>query len=367
MEFIDLAAQQVRIKDALSARIDAVLAHGRYIIGPEVAELEARLAAYVGVKHCVAVANGTDAIQLALLALGVKAGDEVITPSFGYFAAAEMIELIGAKTVFVDIDPRTYNLDPDAIEAAITGRTRAIIPIDLYGQCADYDRIEAISTRHGIPVIEDAAQSFGGTYKGRRACSFGRIATTSFFPSKPLGCYGDGGACFTQDDDLAASLRQLRAHGQSRRYHHVRVGMNSRLDTLQAAILLAKLDVFEDELVARQEVAARYKAMISDRLSAVEVVLPYLEPFNTSPFAQYTVALSQRDRVIKILGEAGVPTVIHYPLPVSRQPVFEGRTVDDFPASDAAAARVVSLPMHPYLDEESQTRVVGALVSAVRQ
>ena len=367
MEFIDLAAQQARIKDNLLVRIGAVLAHGRYILGPEVSELETRLAAHAGVKHCIGVANGTDAIQLALIALAVGAGDEVVTPAFGYFAAAEVIELVGATTVFVDIDPQTYNLDPDALEAAITERTRAIIPVDLYGQCADYDRIQAVADRHGIPVIEDAAQSFGGTYKGRRACSFGQIATTSFFPSKPLGCYGDGGACFTDDDEIAARLRQLRAHGQSERYHHVRVGMNSRLDTLQAAILLAKLDVFGDELVARQEVAARYTRMISARLSSDEVMLPSLEPFNTSPFAQYTVALAQRDKVTRALGEAGVPTVVHYPLPVSRQPVFEGRAVGNFPVSNAAAARVVSLPMHPYLDEESQARVIGALVSAVRR
>jgi len=367
VEFIDLAAQQARIHDDLRARIDAVLAHGRYILGPEVSELEQRLAAYVGIKHCVAVANGTDALQLALVALGVGAGDEVVTPAFGYFAAAEVIEFLGATTVFTDIDPRTYNLDPRALEAAVTERTRAIIPIDLYGQCADYDRIRAIADRHDIPVVEDAAQSFGATYKGRQACGFGRIATTSFFPSKPLGCYGDGGACFTDDDDLAASLRQLRAHGQSKRYHHVRVGTNSRLDTLQAAILLAKLDVFNDELVLRHAAAARYTQMIHERLSPEDVITPYIEPFNTSPFAQYTIALPEREKVISALGAAGIPTVIHYPIPVSRQPVFEGRVLDAFPVSDRAAAHVVSLPMHPYLDEATQTHVVEALVSAVRR
>jgi UDP-2-acetamido-2-deoxy-ribo-hexuluronate aminotransferase len=366
VQFIDLATQQQRIREPLEQRIQAVLRHGHYILGPEVEELEERLAAIAGVSHCVGVANGTDAIQLALIALGVGPGDEVITPSFSYVAAAEMIEMVGATTVFVDVDPRTYNLDADLLEAAITPRTKAIIPVDLFGQCADYDRIEAVARRHGIAVIEDGAQSFGASYKGRPACSFGRIATTSFFPSKPLGGYGDGGACLTNDADLATVLRQLRAHGQGKRYHHLRLGMNSRLDTLQAAILLAKLDVFASEMTARNALGRRYTAMIGERLSPDEAAPPWVEPFNTSAFAQYTIAVEHRDRVAKSLSGAGIPTAIHYPLPVSRQPIFDHRSLPDFPVSDAAATRVISLPMHPYLDEHTQLRVVDALVLAVR-
>lgn len=366
MEFIDLQAQQDRIRPSLEARMAAVLAHGRYILGPEVAELEGRLASYVGARHCIGVANGTDALQLALLALGIGPGDEVITPSFSYVAAAEMIELVGATTVFVDVEPASYNIDPEAIEAAITPRTRAIVAVDLYGQCADYDRIGDIAERHGIIVIEDAAQSFGASYKGRRAGSFGAIATTSFFPSKPLGCYGDGGACFTNDDAIALSLRQLRAHGQGKRYHHLRVGTNSRLDTLQAAILLAKLDIFDDELAARQRVAERYSQTISHVLRGDEVVLPQLAPHNSSPYAQYTIAVDDRDGVAARLNAAGVPTAIHYPIPLARQPMFAGRDFAPLPVSDRSAARVLSLPMHPYLDEATQDTVVAALVAAVR-
>lgn len=252
IEFIDLKAQQTRIKDKIDAGIQRVLAHGQYILGPEVAELEEKLADFVGAKYCITCANGTDALQIAQMALGIGPGDEVITPGFTYIATAETVALLGAKPVYVDIDPRTYNLDPTLLEAAITPRTKAIIPVSLYGQCADFDAINAIAAKYGIPVIEDAAQSFGATYKGKRSCNLTTIACTSFFPSKPLGCYGDGGAIFTNDDELAVVLRQIARHGQDRRYHHVRVGVNSRLDTLQAAILLPKLEIFEDEIQLRQ-------------------------------------------------------------------------------------------------------------------
>src|SRR5690606_4821384 len=247
----------------IDAGIARVLAHGQYILGPEVAELEEKLAAYTGAKYCISVANGTDALQIALMALGVGPGDEVITPGFTYIATAEAAAVLGARPVYVDIDPRTYNLDPELLEAAITDRTRAIIPVSLYGQCAEFDAINRIADKHGIPVIEDAAQSFGATYKGRKSCNLSSIACTSFFPSKPLGCYGDGGAIFTNDGELATRMRQIARHGQDRRYHHVRVGMNSRLDTLQAAILLPKLDILDSEIQSRQEVAEAYTRLLT--------------------------------------------------------------------------------------------------------
>lgn len=258
MEFVDLQAQQARIKDQINANIQRVLAHGKYILGPEVDELEQRLSAYTGAKFCISVGNGTDALQIALMALGVGYEDEVIVPGFSYIATAETPAVLGAKPIFVDIDPETYNLDPNKLEASITTRTRAIIPVSLYGQCADFDKINAIAEKYDIPVIEDAAQSFGATYKSKKSCNLSTIGCTSFFPSKPLGCYGDGGAIFTNDEELAVVLRQIARHGQDRRYHHIRLGVNSRLDTLQAAILLAKLEVYPNELCIRQTVALRY-------------------------------------------------------------------------------------------------------------
>lgn len=368
MQFIDLGAQQRRIRATLNSRINSVLEHGQYILGPEVAELESDLARRAGVKHCVGVANGTDAIQLALMALGVGPGDEVITPAFSYIAAAEVIALLGAVPVFVDVDPASYNVDPTAIAAAITERTRAIIPVDLFGQCPDYDAIAAIAADHGIPVVEDAAQSFGAYYRGRPAGSHGRIATTSFFPSKPLGCYGDGGACFTDDDQLAALLRSIRAHGQAQRYFHVRVGVNARLDTLQAAILLAKLEVFDDEVSLRDAAAQRYHALIDEAgLDRYGVVVPEISQGQTSVWAQYTIRTPRRADVIKKMAEAGVPTTIHYPRALHQQEVFanKAKVPAPVPHSERAADEVLSLPMHPYLVEEDQERVVEALLAAV--
>ena len=293
MDFIDLKTQYQRLKADIDAGIARVLAHGQYILGPEVAELEEKLAAYTGAKYCITVANGTDALQIAQMALGIGLGDEVITPGFTYIATAETVALLGAKPVYVDIDPRTCNLDPALLEAAITPRTKAIIPVSLYGQCADYDTINAIATKHGIPVIEDAAQSFGATYKGRKSCNLTTIACTSFFPSKPLGCYGDGGAIFTNDDELATVMRQIARHGQDRRYHHIRVGVNSRLDTLQAAILLPKLEVLNTEMQARQRVADEYARL----LTQAGITPPHVDTHNTSAWAQYTVQVPNRQQL----------------------------------------------------------------------
>lgn len=360
MKFVDLDAQQERLRREIEAGIAGVLAHGQYILGPEVAELEDRLASHCGAKHCIAVANGTDALQIALMALGVGPGDEVITPGFSYIATAEAALLLGAKVVYVDIDAATYNLDPALLEAAITGRTKAVIPVSLYGQCADFDAINAIANRHGIPVIEDAAQSFGASTGGRKSGNLSTVACTSFFPSKPLGCYGDGGALFTSDDELAAIIRQIARHGQERRYYHVRLGVNSRLDTIQAAILLPKLAILDEEIEARQRVADAY----AGRLHNLPVGLPTVTPGSVSAWAQYTVRVTDRAKVQAALHEAGVPTAIHYPMPLNRQPASRDETAH-LPVGDAAAAQVISLPMHPYLSEEDQSKVTDTLAAAL--
>lgn len=357
IDFIDLKAQQARIKDRIDVGIARVLAHGQYILGPEVAELEEKLAIYVGARHCISVANGTDALQIAQMALGIGPGDEVITPGFTYIATAETVALLGAKPVYVDIDPRTYNLDPTQLEAAITPKTRAIIPVSLYGQCADFDAINAIATKHGVPVIEDAAQSFGASYKGKRSCNLSTIACASFFPSKPLGCYGDGGAIFTNDDELAKVMRQIARHGQDRRYHHIRVGVNSRLDTLQAAILLPKLEILDDEIAARQRVAAEYERLL--RGAGMDAT-PYIEPHNISVYAQYTVLVENRDAVQARLKEMGVPSVVHYPIPLNKQPAVADSSVQ-LPNGDRVAEQVLSLPMHPYLGAQDIAHIVDAL------
>ncbi|MBF8795119.1 DegT/DnrJ/EryC1/StrS aminotransferase family protein [Pseudomonas monteilii] len=357
IEFIDLKSQQARIKDKIDAGIQRVLSHGQYILGPEVAELEERLAAFVGAKYCITCANGTDALQIAQMALGIGPGDEVITPGFTYIATAETVALLGAKPVYVDVDPLTYNLNPQFLEAAITPRTKAIIPVSLYGQCADFDVINTIAARHGIPVIEDAAQSFGASYKGKRSCNLSTIACTSFFPSKPLGCYGDGGAIFTNDDELAVVLRQIARHGQDRRYHHIRVGVNSRLDTLQAAVLLPKLEIFEEEISQRQQVAKWYDAA----LSAVGIeTRPYIAEYNISAYAQYTIRVQDRNAVQAKLKNASIPTAVHYPIPLNKQPAVADSTVF-LPVGDEIATQVMSLPMHPYLEEASIREISAAI------
>ncbi|SUA56892.1 UDP-4-amino-4-deoxy-L-arabinose--oxoglutarate aminotransferase [Oligella urethralis] len=354
MQFIDLAAQQARIKDQIDANIQKVLAHGKYILGPEVAELEEKLANYTGAKYCISCANGTDALQIALMALGVGPGDEVITPGFTYIATAETSAVLGAKPVYVDIDERTYNLNPALLEAAITPKTKAIIAVSLYGQCADYDAINEIAAKYGIPVIEDAAQSFGATYKGRKSGNLTTIACTSFFPSKPLGCYGDGGAIFTNDENLATVMRQIARHGQDRRYHHIRVGVNSRLDTLQAAILLPKLAILDEEIALRQQVAANYNQLLNEK--GIETT-PFIEEHNTSVYAQYTIRVKNREQVIEELQAKGIPTAVHYPIPLNKQPAVASN--EFLPVGDRIAQEVLSLPMHPYLLKDEIKVVVS--------
>lgn len=357
IEFIDLKTQQARLKDKIDVGIQRVLDHGQYILGPEVTELEEKLAAYVGAKYCISCANGTDALQIVQMAFGIGPGDEVITPGFTYIATAETVAVLGATPVYVDVNPKTYNLDVEQLEAAITPRTKAIIPVSLYGQCADFDAINAIAAKYNIPVIEDAAQSFGATYKGRKSCNLSTVACTSFFPSKPLGCYGDGGAIFTNDDELAKVIRQIARHGQDRRYHHVRVGVNSRLDTLQAAILLPKLEILDDEMQARQRVAETYTKMFNE---AGILTTPYLESHNTSAWAQYTIQVDNRAEIQEKLQEQGIPTAVHYPIPLNKQPAVADTNVW-LPVGDAIAERVMSLPMHPYLSLDAQEKIVNTL------
>ena len=358
MQFIDLAAQQARIKDKIDAGMARVLAHGKYILGPEVQELEEKLTAYTGAKYCITVANGTDALQIAQMALGIGPGDEVITPGFTYIATAETVALLGAKPVYVDIDPKTYNIDPSLVEAAISEKTKAIIPVSLYGQPADFDRINEIANKYNIPVIEDAAQSFGATYKGKKSCNLSTIACTSFFPSKPLGCYGDGGAIFTNDEELAAVMRQIARHGQDRRYHHIRVGVNSRLDTLQAAILLPKLEILDNEIELRNTVAENYTELLSE---AGVNSTPLVEPHNTSAWAQYTIQVDNRSEVQQKLKSEGIPTAVHYPIPLNKQPAVENK-LSNLSVGDTVAEKVISLPMHPYLKESEVKKIVGSAV-----
>lgn len=361
MQFTDLVVQQNRIKEKLDAAIKKVLDHGQYILGPEVAELEARLAEFTGAKHCISVANGTDALQIAQMAFGIGSGDEVITPGFTYIATAETVALLGAKPVYVDVCPNTYNLDPSKLEAAITSKTKAIIPVSLYGQCADYDEINKIAQKYGIPVIEDAAQSFGASYKDKRSCNLTTVSCTSFFPSKPLGCYGDGGAIFTNDDELALVMRQIARHGQDRRYHHIRVGVNSRLDTLQAAILLCKLDIFEDEMSMRNEVAKRYTKFLNE--SGI-ITTPVIQPHNVCAWAQYTILVKNRADVQKKLQQKGIPTAVHYPIPLNKQPAVADSSIV-LNVGDEIAEQVISLPMHAYLTDEEQRLVVSALLESI--
>lgn len=357
MNFIDLAAQQNLIKDQLNANIQKVLNHGKYILGPEVHELEEKLAEYTGAKYCITCANGTDALQIAQMAFGIGSSDEVITPGFTYIATAETVAVLGAKPIYVDINPQTYNLDVDKLEAAITPRTKAIIGVSLYGQCADYDAISAIAAKYNIPVIEDAAQSFGASYKEKKSCNLTTVACTSFFPSKPLGCYGDGGAIFTNDAELAVIIRQIARHGQDRRYHHIRVGVNSRLDTLQAAILLPKLAILNDEMQARQQVAEMYNQLFTE---AGITRIPFIEAHNQSAWAQYTIQVDNRDEIQAKLKEQGIPTAVHYPIPLNKQPAVAD-TNAVLPVGDAVAQKVMSLPMHPYLTREEQENIVKVL------
>jgi UDP-2-acetamido-2-deoxy-ribo-hexuluronate aminotransferase len=365
--FIDLKTQYEALKPKIQLRINRVLDHGQYIMGPEVFELEEKLAEYVGVRHCITASSGTDTLLIAMMALGIKPGDEVITTPFTFIATGEMIALLGAIPVFVDIDPRTYNIDPAKIESAITPKTKAIMPVSLYGQCVDMDAINYIADKHGLPVIEDAAQSFGATYKGKKSCALSTIGSTSFFPSKPLGCYGDGGAIFTDDDHLAKFMREIRLHGQDRRYHHHIIGINGRMDTLQAAIVLVKMEIFEEEVKARAEIGTRYTDLLNSALShlpsARGVTPPYIEPHNTSVYAQYTVLIENRESVQKQLNEAGIPTAVHYPIPIHLQPAFSylNKAVGSFPIAEEKSKQVMSLPISPTLTLNHQQQIVMAI------
>jgi len=362
IEFVDLKTQYAALRGEIAQRMQKVLDHGQYIMGPEVKELEAALAADCGAKHCVTVASGTEALLISLMALDLKPGDEVITTPFTFAATAETIVLLGGVPVWVDIEPDTCNIDASRIEAAITPRTKAILPVSLYGQVADMDEINAIAARHGLTVIEDAAQSYGATYRGRRSGNLSTLACTSFFPSKPLGCYGDGGAIFTSDDALAQAAREIRVHGQSARYTHTRVGVGGRMDTLQCAVLLAKLPRLEWELERRRMLGARYH----ERLAGLDLQLLAVRPDRDCVWGQYTVRLRERERVQAALAEAGVPTAVHYPRPLHRQPAYEAYgDPQSCPQAIAAAAEVMSLPMSPDLSDADFERVVAALAAAV--
>lgn len=363
--FIDLKSQYADLKEEVNKRIQSVLDHGQFIMGPEVRELETRLESFTAARHCITVASGTEALLIALMAAGVGPGDEVITTPFTFIATAEVIALLGARPVLVDIEIDTCNIDPTKIEAAITARTRAIIPVSLYGQVPDMDEINAIAARHGnILVIEDAAQSFGAEYKGRKSCNVSTIGCTSFFPSKPLGCYGDGGAIFTNDNALAKAMREIRVHGQERRYYHTRVGVGGRMDTLQCAVVLAKLERFTWEIEQRLAIGARYLALLAD----TPAIAPVVRPDRTSVWAQFTVQVENREAVVKALEAEGIPTAIHYPVPLDRQPAYaeKCRTVGMLSQSDLAARRVISLPMHPYMDAQTQQRITAALKRALQ-
>jgi dTDP-4-amino-4,6-dideoxygalactose transaminase len=375
MEFIDLAAQQQRISGKIEANLKTVLSHGKYIMGPEVRKLEETLANYVSVKHAIGCASGTDALMMALMAYNIGPGDAVFTTPFTFIATAEVISLLGATPVFVDIDPETLNIDPKKLEQAIKGEKKpindrypllpkAVIAVDLFGLLADYDAISTIAKEHSLLIIEDAAQSFGAEYNGKKACAYGNIACTSFFPAKPLGCYGDGGMCFTDDEHTAEIIKSIRAHGQGgHKYENVRIGINGRLDTLQAAILMAKFDIFPEEIELRQEAAKRYSSLLSS-LSTLKT--PKMPKGHKSAWAQYSVLANDEEHRKMLqdgLNQSGIPTAIYYPKPLHIQKAFAalGYKMGDFPISEDAAKRIFSLPMHPYLKLEDQERIAEVL------
>ncbi len=386
--FVDLAAQQRLIKDLLLQRIQRVLEHGQYVMGPEVAELEEKLACFVGVKHAVACSSGTDALVMLLMALGVGPGDGVLTTPFTFAATAEAVMLVGATPVFVDIDPDTFNLAPEHLAMALEAlerkdsgihplpremvgkisRARCVIAVDLFGLPADYDAICSVATPRQLWVIEDAAQSLGGERGGRRAGGLAHCGATSFFPAKPLGAYGDGGMCFTKHDEIASLLRSIRVHGAGRhRYEHVRVGLNGRLDTIQAAVLLAKLEIFQEELALRQEVATRYSALLA---GCAGIRVPSIPQQCKSAWAQFCILAQdhgQRERLRGRLKEEGIPTMVYYPKPLHLQPVFAhmGYKEGDFPVSEETAQRILSLPMHPYLSPDLQEKVATLIQEAL--
>ncbi len=363
--FTDLKTQYNDLRSSIHKRIDQVLEHGQYIMGPEVIELENKLANFVGVKHCISASSGSDTLLIAMMALNIKRGDEVITTPFTYFATGEMVSLLGAIPVFVDIDPKTYNIDPKKIKAAVTTKTKAIIPVSLFGQCANMEEINDVAKENGIPVIEDGAQSFGAKYKDKRSCGLSTIGSTSFFPSKPLGCYGDGGALFTNNDNLAKIMKQLRVHGQDKKYHHPRIGINGRLDTIQAAILLSKLERFDWEIEQRSLVASRYNTLI--QTNCPSIITPYIHPDNLSVYAQYTIQVDNRDNVANYLRENGVPTTVYYPRGIHLQPAFSNLQFNDrgLPVTERSSRRVLSLPMSPDLSLQQQEKIVRVLKRSI--
>ncbi len=371
MQFIDLSRQCSRLEVDIRARLDAVYRHQRFIMGPEVKELEQRLAEDTGRRHVVTCANGTDALTLALMAYGLSAGDAVFVPAFTFFASAECVSAAGGTPVFVDVDPDTFNICPEALEKAVAAtlergalRPRAVIPVDLFGLPADYDRLLPIAERYGLFVLEDAAQSFGGVYSGKKACAFGHVSATSFFPAKPLGCWGDGGAVFTDDDALAERLASIRVHGQGKdKYDNVRIGLNSRLDTMQAAILLAKLGVFDDELSARNRAAAAYTARLG-----TAVKTPHIPADAVSAWAQYTLtarSAAHREALLRELKAQGIPTAVYYPTPLHLSTAYKHLNYSEgsLPVCEDLSRRVLSLPMHPYLTDEEIARVSGAVLA----
>ena len=384
MEFIDLKAQRARIEKEINTALDSVIEHGRYIMGPEVAELEKELARYVGVKECVTCASGTDALVIALMALGIKTGDAVLVPSLTFVATAEVVSLLGATPVFVDVDRESFNMCPQSLiktleelnsgkNQANSGsknlRPRAVIPVDLYGLPANYAEINAIAAENDLVVIEDAAQGFGASVGNCRAGDLSPIGCTSFFPAKPLGCYGDGGALFTNDVEQADAWRSIRVHGKgSHKYDTVRTGINSRLDTLQAAILLAKFKIFPDEVSRRQEVASRYEKKLEGIVEGI-VKTPVVPEGMTSAWAQYTILVDHRDDVASVLKQQGIPTVVYYPKPLHLQPIYAnlGYGPGDLPVCEDLCGRILCLPMHPYLDEQTQNVICTSLAEAVER
>jgi UDP-2-acetamido-2-deoxy-ribo-hexuluronate aminotransferase len=360
IKFVDLKAQYLAYKEEIDRAIQGVIDSTQFISGPQIRELEAGLAAFTGAGYCIACSSGTDALMLSLMALGVKAGDEVITTPFSFVATAETIALLGARPVFADIDEETYTIDTTRLEASITEQTKAVVPVSLYGQPSDMDEINALASRHGIPVIEDAAQSFGAEYKGRKSCNLSTMGCTSFFPAKPLGCYGDGGAIFTSDEEIAAHLRALLNHGQTERYVHKHIGMNGRLDTIQAAILQAKLKYFPQEIIARQAIAQRYTTAFASQSG---IVVPRIRGDRTSVYAQYSIRIENRDKAIKELSSHGIPTAIHYPIPMHLQEAFRylGYRPGDFPVAEKVSKGIMSLPMSAFLAEEQQDYVIDRL------
>ena len=362
MQFIDLKTRHRLIEHNINARIQQVMDHGQFILGPEVRELEGKLAEYTGSKHCITVSSGTDSLLIALMALGVGAGDEVITVPYTWISSAEVIALLGAKPVFVDICSGTMNMNETLLESAITDKTKAIMPVSIYGQCPDMDAINSIAGKYNLPVIEDAAQSFGATYKGKKSCNLSTIGSTSFFPSKPLGCYGDAGALFTNDDELAEKFRWIRVHGQQRKHHHPILGLNGRMDTIQAAILLEILEVFPEEVQRREQLGQTY----STGLAGVgDISTPTVGEYNTSVYAQYTILSEHREQIQQSLKVKDIPSVSYYSVPLHLQPVFAhlGHKTGDFPVSENVANQCLSLPMSPYQTQEDQAKVIDAIHS----